>query len=225
MCSATISNWRQNTAQDIVSSNFGGCAMLTQAAGLLPWSATALTPSNWDWNSRLLASVFASMLRWWATVSILVAFTARSTMEKSVMKSALIASRVSWKFSVRISRDFFVSRKFTYVLSIFSSFSCIDPACCGQCMTERLLFDVEWSSLTQTEWIVLLPLSSLNACPSWHAFLLERPLSSLGWCPFLSAFLLDRLFFQPSFLLCWFLVSPHFGQHFHYVFHLCNVAI
>jgi hypothetical protein len=50
--SATVSNWRRNTAHDVIPSNFGGFAALAPDPGIFPRSARASTSFTWVWNSR-----------------------------------------------------------------------------------------------------------------------------------------------------------------------------
>jgi hypothetical protein len=45
LCSATVSNWRRNTAHDVVPSNFGGFVVLTPVPLPLPPSVRTSTPA------------------------------------------------------------------------------------------------------------------------------------------------------------------------------------
>jgi hypothetical protein len=57
LCSATVSNWRLNTAQDVFPLNVGGCPVLVPTSCARPSSALASTASNRAWNSRSMASI------------------------------------------------------------------------------------------------------------------------------------------------------------------------
>jgi hypothetical protein len=62
LCSAMVLNWCQNTAQDVVPSNIGGCAVLAQTPGPLPSSVLASAIYIRNWNSCFTASVSERVL-------------------------------------------------------------------------------------------------------------------------------------------------------------------
>jgi hypothetical protein len=57
LCSATVSNWRRNTAHNVVPSNLGGSIELETIPVPLLRSARASTSGNCVWNSLRVISV------------------------------------------------------------------------------------------------------------------------------------------------------------------------
>jgi hypothetical protein len=57
LCSATVSNWRRNTAQDVFPLNVGGYTVIVPTPCARPSSALASTASYLAWNLRLVASI------------------------------------------------------------------------------------------------------------------------------------------------------------------------
>jgi hypothetical protein len=62
LCSATVSNWRRNTAHGVVPSNLCGFVAPAPVPLPFPCSASASSPLNCVWNSRRVAFILFRLI-------------------------------------------------------------------------------------------------------------------------------------------------------------------